>query len=271
MLCFCSCDDSKKGTVSYPDAEVTVSTDAFEGANPILDDGRYIYFKETVDYKQQFPNASVTNIGSTKKGMFSAISSDGKAYFSQENSTAGEMNGRPAVSTDNAVMWEYDIKSGEWCEIIRTDLYHNGIIHVASEKYVVWESDENCNWSRNALNVYDKNTGETKEIYRFTVDSESGGSNISWWTDGTVLLLGDSVFFHDITGYYENGDPIYEVFEYSVPDGKLTCLATDARNVTEYAGDVAWVAKAGDDFDSCLYREPKTDTFLKYRPIWVII
>ncbi len=239
LLYFCSCGDSKKDTAIYQNAEITVSTDAFEGVTPVSEDGIYVYYKETIDYKVQFPNASVIDIGGNEKGTFSTISSDGKAYFSQENSTAGEMNGRPAVSTDNAVMWEYDIKSGEWREIIRTDLYHNGIIYVANEKYVVWESEENCNWSRNALNIYDKKTGETKEIYRFTADSESGRSNISWWTDGTVLLLGDSVFFHDITGYYENGDPIYKVFEYSVPDGKLTCLATDARNVTEYAGDVA--------------------------------
>lgn len=202
----------------------------YEGGEEKSQSGTLFFYKESAKFSEIYPGVGFTKMMIDADELRIVKVESEYIYFS-------------AVEGGTTKLIRYDMSDGSQKLLFTYDGANTISVADANDDYVVFDEDENANWMKNSINVYDIKSGESRKIWTHPRD-ENGYSFLG--AGGNTLLDGSTVYFDTVTG--TDGDGlVYALYKYDIVKDELTELGGDnARSPLNYRG-LSWLEDGADN------------------------
>ncbi len=208
-----------------------------------------VLYKETINFSDAYKNIKYTEISNVKTPIpdmdLVALDNDGNVYYVKFVD--------PLINPGPTYIYRYSPFEKKWEKLVETDKKTQCTIISISDKYMIWQEDENANWFKANLNIYNLESKKNTKIYTYTRNTESG-LMYSWQFNEPVIIDG-KVYFEDTVGVDKENFYKIKIFSYDISSGKLTEVANDSKKVMEYKNKPAWLAMSEDKINCLFYAD----------------
>jgi hypothetical protein len=108
--------------------------------------------------------------------------------------------------------------------------------------------DENANWQKTSIHIFDLQTKVDIEFYKYTLDPKTKLTYTSLFNNPVVI--GDKVYFDDVVTKDANDIYKIQLLTYDIRRQKISKAYDQAKIPMEYKGKLAWLSMSADKKNS---------------------
>ena len=251
----CKAETPSDKTESIEKGLRVVNKDDYLSEYASLTDNMVLY-KEKINLADAYKNIESIDISGINTPLANmdcmGIDNYGNVYY--------EKNQIMIANAEPSYIYRYLPYEKKWEKLIETDGKTQCTIISIDDKYMFWHEDENANWSRSSLNMYDLETKTNTKIYTYSRDEN--GVMYSWQFDAPVVIDG-KVYFADTVGVDKENYYKIKIFSYDISNGNIIEVASDSKKVMEYKDKPAWLTISEDKTNCLFYAESKSGYWFK--------
>ncbi len=225
-----------------------IDNTSYEYSSILNKDKSVIFFKQTVSFEEAYPESEIieiTNLCEDTSLQVVGIDDYGNIYYEKECQECNE----PDV--DVAEILRYNVIEEKWENILKMQPHNHCNYIYSNEKYLLYMQDENYNWKRTSLHIYDLQ--EKKDVRFFTHTRDKKTNSTYVWQFASPILIDDTVYFEDCSGMDEDNIYQSEIYSYDIKNDKINKIASSSKGVMQYKGKPAWLEISKDKINSLVY------------------
>jgi len=139
------------------------------------------------------------------------------------------------VKNDGNYIMQYNLENKTEKPIYKIERPENYqfSLYTADNRYIIWKEDEDANWFKPSLNLYDTVSKVNKKIYTYNLNPET---NLSYgWNFNDIIIYDDIIYFDDVVGYEDNRY-ITNLYSYNIKTEKIAIVHENAQFPFLYKG-----------------------------------
>jgi hypothetical protein len=172
----------------------------------------------------------ISHIQKPENAYIQAVDNNGNIYYC--------VDGNDSVDTIAEIMY-YNLKSQKLTSLIKPEKMNNCTVVSVNDRYLIWVEDENANWQKTSIHLFDLQTKDDVEFYKHTLDPKTNLTYTSFFN--SPVMIGDKVYFDDVVSKDTNDIYKIQVFSYDIKQKKVSKLYDQAKIPMEYKGKLAWL------------------------------
>lgn len=239
MVALTSCSNKKHVSES---AVIVLNESDYLNADVVSTDENIIFYKKTAKFSEEYKGVKlkdISHIQKPKNAYIQAVDDNGNIYYC--------IDGNDSVDTIAEIM-SYNLKSQKLTSLIKPVNMFNCTVVSVNDRYLIWVEDENANWQKTSIHLFDLQTKDDVEFYKHTLDPKTNLTYTSFFN--SPVMIGDKVYFDDVVSKDSNDIYKIQVFSYDIKQKKVSKLYDQAKIPMEYKGKLAWLSMSADKKNS---------------------